>query len=131
MTFNWDTLKKILIRALHTAAQVAASMFTIGLTIKEVDWMRILSVSLVAAVYSIVKSLAVGIPESGIVEGTMTIDDTDPEDPLLNMDLGEDFDVEALINKKVFKMNIVRGAVPQEGEEENQNGSENEEFEED
>ena len=125
MNINWDFVKKILIRALHTAAQVAASMFTIGLTIKEVDWLNILSVSIVAAVYSIVKSIAVGIPESGVVEGTMTIDNSDPEDPKFDMDLGENFDIEDIVKKKVFKMNIVEGAVSFDDEEENQNGSEN------
>ena len=94
MNFNWDFVKKILIRALHTAAQTALGMFTIGATIKEIDWLNILSVSSVAAVYSILKSLAVGIPESGVVEGTMTIDNSNPEDPKFDMDLGENFDID-------------------------------------
>ena len=123
MTFTWDYWKKIFIRALHTAAQVAASMFTIGATVKEVDWLKILSVSLVAAVYSIVKSIAVGIPEAGIAEGTITIDNSDPEDPKFDMDTG-DLDLDQLIEKKMFKLNIVQGEVNFD-EEENQNGSEN------
>ena len=125
MNFNWDFIKKILIRALHTAAQTALGMFTVGATIKEIDWLNILSVSAVAAVYSIIKSFAVGIPESGVVEGTMTIDNSNPEDPKFDMDLGENFDIEDIVKKKVFKMNIVEGTVSFDGEEENQNGSEN------
>ena len=125
MNFNWDFVKKILIRALHTAAQTALGMFTIGATIKEIDWLNILSVSAVAAVYSILKSLAVGIPESGVVEGTMTIDNSNPEDPKFDMDLGENFDIDDIVKKKVFKMNIVEGTVSFDDEEENQNGSEN------
>ena len=125
MNFNWDFVKKILIRALHTAAQTALGMFTIGATIKEIDWLNILSVSSVAAVYSILKSLAVGIPESGVVEGTMTIDNSNPEDPKFDMDLGENFDIDDIVKKKVFKMNIVEGTVSFDNEEENQNGSEN------
>lgn len=125
MNFNWDFVKKILIRALHTAAQTALGMFTIGATIKEIDWLNILSVSAVAAIYSILKSLAVGIPESGVVEGTMTIDNSNPEDPKFDMDLGENFDIEDIVKKKVFKMNIVEGTVSFDEEEENQNGSEN------
>ena len=124
MNFSWDYWKKIFIRALHTAAQVAASMFTIGATIKEVDWLNILSVSLVAAVYSIVKSIAVGIPEAGIIEGTMTIDNTDPEDPKVDMDLG-DLELEDIIGKKTVKVNIVEGIVDLNTEDGNQNGSEN------
>lgn len=125
MNFNWDFVKKILIRALHTAAQTALGMFTVGATIKEIDWLNILSVSAVAAVYSIIKSFAVGIPESGVVEGTMTIDNSNPEDPKFDVDLGENFDIEDIVKKKVFKMNIVEGAVSFDDEEENQNGSEN------
>lgn len=125
MNFNWDFIKKILIRALHTAAQTALGMFTVGATIKEIDWLNILSVSAVAAVYSIIKSFAVGIPESGVVEGTMTIDNSNPEDPKFDVDLGENFDIEDIVKKKVFKMNIVEGAVSFDDEEENQNGSEN------
>lgn len=125
MKFNWDFWKKILIRAMHTAAQTALGMFTIGATIKEIDWLNILSVSVVAAVYSILKSLAVGIPESGLVEGTMTIDNSNPDDPKFDMDLGEDMDIEDIIKKKIFKMNIVEGTVTLDDEEENQNGSEN------
>lgn len=125
MNFNWDFIKKILIRALHTAAQTALGMFTVGATIKEIDWLNILSVSAVAAVYSIIKSFAVGIPESGVVEGTMTIDNSNPEDPKFDVDLGENFDIEDVVKKKVFKMNIVEGAVSFDDEEENQNGSEN------
>ena len=125
MNFNWDFWKKILIRAMHTAAQTALGMFTIGATIKEIDWLNILSVSAVAAVYSILKSLAVGIPESGLVEGTMTIDNSNPEDPKFDMDLGEDMDIEGIIKKKVFKMNIVEGIVNLDDEDENQHGSEN------
>ena len=113
MNFNWDFVKKILIRALHTAAQTALGMFTIGATIKEIDWLNIL------------KSLAVGIPESGVVEGTMTIDNSNPEDPKFDMDLGENFDIDDIVKKKVFKMNIVEGTVSFDDEEENQNGSEN------
>ena len=124
MNFTWDFWKKILIRALHTAAQVAASMFTIGMTIKEVDWLNILSVSAVAAVYSLIKSVAVGIPEAGIVEGTMTIDQTNPDDPKVDMDLG-DLELEDIIGKKTVKINVVEGIVDLDGEEENQNGSEN------
>ena len=125
MKFNWDFWKKILIRAMHTAAQTALGMFTIGATIKEIDWLNILSVSVVAAVYSILKSLAVGIPESGLIEGTMTIDNSNPDDPKFDMDLGENMDIEDIVKKKVFKMNIVEGTVTLDDEEENQNGSEN------
>lgn len=122
MKFNWDFVKKILIRALHTAAQTALGMFTIGATIKEVDWLNILSVSAVAAVYSILKSIAVGVPEAGIVEGSMIIDNNDPEDPKVDIDLGG-LDFNDMIGKKALKLSVSEGKVTYDDEEEIQNGS--------
>lgn len=50
------------VRALRTAAQVAAGMFTVGAALNEVDWLNIVSVATVAAIYSLITSLA-GLPE--------------------------------------------------------------------
>lgn len=59
-------------RALHTMAQAAGSFITVGMCISDVNWKLLVSVSLVAGVYSILKSLAVGVPEApgGPEEGT-------------------------------------------------------------
>ena len=59
-------LKAAVIRALRTFAQNAAAMITIGAAVEEVKWMQVLSVSAVAAIYSILMSLS-GLPE---IEGT-------------------------------------------------------------
>lgn len=50
------------IRALKTFAQAAASMLTIGQAVTDVNWISVLSVSAVAAVISLLTSLA-GLPE--------------------------------------------------------------------
>lgn len=50
------------IRAGKTAAQVALSMLTVGQAVMDVNWMNVLSVSAVAAVISILTSIA-GLPE--------------------------------------------------------------------
>lgn len=50
------------IRALKTVAQTAASMITIGAAITEIDWLNILSVSLVAGIYSLITNIG-GLPE--------------------------------------------------------------------
>jgi hypothetical protein len=50
------------IRALKTFAQTFGSFVTVGAAINELDWGYILSVSAVAAIYSIVTSVA-GLPE--------------------------------------------------------------------
>lgn len=50
-------------RAGWTAAQTALGMLTLGVGIQEIDWLNVLSVSALAAVYSILKSIVVGMPE--------------------------------------------------------------------
>lgn len=55
-------------RALHTMAQTAGGFITVGMCISDVNWKLMISVSLVAGVASIFKSIAVGVPE---VPGTV------------------------------------------------------------
>lgn len=55
-------LKAAAIRALRTFGQVMASSITIGAAVNEVDWMKMLSISAVAAIYSIFTSIS-GLPE--------------------------------------------------------------------
>ena len=50
-------------RAGWTAAQTALGMITLGVGVQDVDWLSVLSVSALAAVYSVLKSIAVGMPE--------------------------------------------------------------------
>lgn len=59
-TKNW--IKCAGIRALKTFAQVAVSMLTVGQAVLDVNWINVLSVSAVAAVISILTSIA-GLPE--------------------------------------------------------------------
>lgn len=51
------------IRAVWTMAETALGMITVGAAFSEVQWVHIASVSVVAGIYSILKSLAVGLPE--------------------------------------------------------------------
>lgn len=55
-------LKAAGIRAIKTFAQTAASLITVGTLISEIDWRVVLSVSTVAAIYSLLTSVA-GLPE--------------------------------------------------------------------
>lgn len=50
------------IRSLKTFAQVAVSMLTVGQAVMDVNWINVVSVSTVAAVISILTSIA-GLPE--------------------------------------------------------------------
>lgn len=55
-------LKAAGIRAAKTFCQTTVSMLTIGQALLEVEWIHVLSVSAVAAVVSILTSVA-GLPE--------------------------------------------------------------------
>ena len=62
---NWKTfLKAAAIRAVRTWAQVAIGFITVGAAISDVNWGMMLSVSTVAAVYSILTSVITGLPEA-------------------------------------------------------------------
>ena len=70
-----DWLKAALIRAIRTFAQTAVSMIAVGAAFSEVDWLRVLSVSGVAFVLSMLTSLATGLPEVDKIEKKPPDDD--------------------------------------------------------
>lgn len=74
MKFTKEWAISALIRAIRTFAQTALAMFTIGQRFAEIDWLGILSVAGVAAVYSILTSVVTGLPESQATDGTLQID---------------------------------------------------------
>lgn len=76
-----EFVKATIIRAIRTAAQVALSMLTIGMTMSEVDWKTLVSVSIVAMVYSILTSIITGLPETKS-QGEFLINDDDPNTTL-------------------------------------------------
>lgn len=57
-----EWLKAAGIRALKTMAQTALSMLTVGQAVIDVNWVNVLSVSVVAGIISILTSI-VGLPE--------------------------------------------------------------------
>lgn len=59
---NKKWLKAASVRALKTFAQTAVSMLTVGQAFIDVSWVNVLSVSGVAAVISVLTSIA-GLPE--------------------------------------------------------------------
>lgn len=64
-----EWIKAAGIRAIKTFAQTAISMLTVGQAFIEVNWMNVLSISGVAAVISILTSIA-GLPEVEKESGT-------------------------------------------------------------
>ena len=62
---NWKKfIEAALIRAVRTFAQTFVSMVAVGAAFSEIEWLRVLSVSGVAFVLSILTSLATGLPEA-------------------------------------------------------------------
>ena len=60
---NWEQwLKAAAIRAGKTMAQTAVSMLTVGQAVMDVNWVNVVSVSVVAGVISVLTSVA-GLPE--------------------------------------------------------------------
>lgn len=63
MMWDWkEWAIAALIRAVRTFAQTFVSMIAVGAAFSEIDWLRVLSVSGVAFVLSVLTSLA-GLPE--------------------------------------------------------------------
>jgi hypothetical protein len=89
LTLAW--LYAASIRALRTIAQTALGMFTVGKAINEIDWYYILSVSLVAGLYSMLTSVATNLPEVG-TDGTLQIDTSNPVKDTYLLTLADDLD---------------------------------------
>lgn len=62
MTDFLKWLKAAGIRAIKTFAQTAASLITVGALVSEIQWGMVFSAAAVAAVYSLLTSIA-GLPE--------------------------------------------------------------------
>lgn len=71
-------LKSILIRAFKTFCQTAVSMIAVGVGMEDLNWIRILSVSTVAFIASVLTNLG-GTPETN-PDGTITFMTTDTND---------------------------------------------------
>jgi hypothetical protein len=92
----WEWFQAAGIRAIKTFAQTAASMFTVGQFIKDIDWIDVLSVALVAAIYSMATSIA-GLPETKN-SGTLELDTTDPSKIMYRLALNDK--IECLTGQK-------------------------------
>ena len=62
MLFNKAWWKAALVRAVRTIAQTAVGSIAVGAALHEIDWLRVLSVAVVAGLLSVLTSLA-GLPE--------------------------------------------------------------------
>lgn len=58
-----DFIKATLIRAGHTAAQTALGMIGTSVFLSDIKWPQLLSAVGLATVVSVLKSIAIGLPE--------------------------------------------------------------------
>lgn len=102
VTVEW--FKAAAIRALRTMAQTALGMLTIGAAINEINWLNVASVAFVAAVYSLLTSLATTLPEVATgSDGVLEID-SKGETPIYNMNFS--VPLEELATKTEFRFTV-------------------------
>jgi len=100
VTIDW--FFAALVRALKTTAQTALGLFTVGTAFTEIDWFYILSVAGVAGIYSLLTSIATGLPEV-TTDGELLVDETNPNEPIFLLDLNNETDVRV---KKYIRLKI-------------------------
>lgn len=61
--FTKEFLSAALVRAIYTFAEVFLGFLAVGQSVSQVEWTHALSVSIVATVISILKSILIGLPE--------------------------------------------------------------------
>ena len=104
--FTKEWLIPALNRAVRTMVQVALTMFTVGQRLTEIDWVTILSCSIVAGIYSLGTSVVLGIPEGDAV-GTVNLDKYEGDDIMYVSDLK--IDPEKLKSKSTVTFNVKTG----------------------
>lgn len=86
--FSLEFIKAALTRAIWTAAQTSLGFITLGSMFVDIDWVKIASVAGVAAVYSILKSIVVGIPETdNNTDGELVIDTSEDSEDIFRIEL--------------------------------------------
>ena len=104
--FTKEWLIPALNRAVRTMVQVALTMFTVGQRLTEIDWLTIISCSIVAGIYSLGTSVVLGIPEGDAV-GTVNLDKYEGDDIMYVSDLK--IDPEKLKSKTTVTFNVKTG----------------------
>lgn len=105
--FTKEWLIPALNRAVRTMVQVALTMFTVGQRLTEIDWVTIISCSIVAGIYSLGTSVVLGIPEGDAI-GTVNLDKYEGDDIMYVSDLK--IDPEKLKSKSTVTFNVKTGS---------------------
>lgn len=103
-----------LIRAIKTAAEVALGMLTIGKGLTDFDWVQILSVALVAGIYTILSCIVFGVPEAES-DGVLMVDNKGGKEKWLFS--VSDKVIESITDRKSIRLTIDPNANLSEVEE--------------
>ena len=77
---NWAWFYAAGIRALRTVAQTAVSFITVGAALNEIQWSKVISVALVAGIFSLLTSFATDLPEV-TTDGSLMVNSTKTRSP--------------------------------------------------
>lgn len=83
---NKEFWKSALIRAIKTIAQTLLSSITVGQALSDINWITILSISVVAGICSILTSIITGLPEVES-DGELVIEKNDDDMPVVKLNI--------------------------------------------
>ena len=83
-----DFVKAALIRAIKTVAQTLLSTITVGQALSDINWLTIISISMVAGICSILTSIVTGLPETKN-DGELIIEKNEEDVPILRLNVKE------------------------------------------
>ena len=81
---NKEFWKSALIRAIKTIAQTLLSSITVGQALSDINWITILSISVVAGICSILTSIITGLPEVES-DGELVIEKNEDDLPVVKL----------------------------------------------
>lgn len=97
--------KAAFIRALKTVCQTAVATIGTAMVVTDVDWVYVVSASLLAGILSLLTSISVGLPEVQLTDTLYALDNDpddydDEEDEFEEFEDIEDFEDDFVVDKK-------------------------------
>lgn len=84
---NKEFWKSALIRAIKTIAQSLLSTITVGQALSDINWVTIISISIVAGICSILTSIVTGLPE--VSDGELVIEKNEEDMPIVKLNIND------------------------------------------